>query len=263
MVIEPKPGASGIIASDFVARAAPDGYTVLVTLPLTHINNAILQKTIPYDPFRDFAPLSQLAVGYGPALIAPAAAPFNDVRELVAYAKQKPVGLTYGTWGTGSTPHLFGEMLAKQTGIRLVHVPYKGEGAAHLDLFGGTLDIAWANSGTARTLLNSNRVKVLGATGSRRSQVLAQTPLFGEQGFDGFEPTTWIGAYAPAKTPPAIVDELSAALREATRQPDIAARWRDIGFEPAGTTPEEFARIHKADFPKWARMIEAAGLTAE
>ena len=150
-----------------------------------------------------------------------------------------------------------------QAGVKLVHVPYKGEGAAHLDLFGGTLDIAWANSGTARTLLNSNRIKVLGATGSRRSQVLAQTPLFGEQGFDGFEPTTWIGAYAPGRTPPAIVDELSAALRKATRQPDIAARWRDIGFEPAGTTPEEFARIHKADFLKWAQMIEAAGVTAE
>ena len=263
VIVEAKPGASGTLAADFVAKAPPDGTTFLVTLSLTHINNAILQKTIPYDPFRDFAPLSQLAVGYGPALIAPAAAPFNDVRELVAYARQKPAGLTYGTWGTGSTPHLFGEMLAKQAGIRLVQVPYKGEGAAHLDLIGGTLDIAWANSGTARTLLNSNRIKVLGATGSRRSQVLAQTPLFGEQGFDGFEPTTWIGAYAPARTPPAIVEELSAALREATRQPDIAARWRDIGFEPAGTTPEEFARIHKADFPKWARMIEAAGVTAE
>jgi len=263
VIVEAKPGASGTLAADFVAKAPPDGTTFLITLSLTHINNAILQKTIPYDPFRDFAPLSQLAVGYGPALIAPPAAPFNDVRELVAYAKQKPAGVTYGTWGTGSTPHLFGEMLAKQAGVKLVHVPYKGEGAAHLDLFGGTLDIAWANSGTARTLLNSNRIKVLGATGSRRSQVLAQTPLFGEQGFDGFEPTTWIGAYAPGRTPPAIVDELSAALRKATRQPDIAARWRDIGFEPAGTTPEEFARIHKADFLKWARMIEAAGVTAE
>ena len=263
VIVEAKPGASGTLAADFVAKAPPDGTTFLITLSLTHINNAILQKTIPYDPFRDFAPLSQLAVGYGPALIAPPAAPFNDVRELVEYAKQKPAGVTYGTWGTGSTPHLFGEMLAKQAGVKLVHVPYKGEGAAHLDLFGGTLDIAWANSGTARTLLNSNRIKVLGATGSRRSQVLAQTPLFGEQGFDGFEPTTWIGAYAPGRTPPAIVDELSDALRKATRQPDIAARWRDIGFEPAGTTPEEFARIHKADFLKWARMIEAAGVTAE
>ena len=113
------------------------------------------------------------------------------------------------------------------------------------------------------SLLEIGRRAAMQAEREAIERVLAQTPLFGEQGFDGFEPTTWIGAYAPGRTPPAIVDELSAALRKATRQPDIAARWRDIGFEPAGTTPEEFARIHKADFPKWARMIEAAGVTAE
>jgi tripartite-type tricarboxylate transporter receptor subunit TctC len=232
-------------------------------LSLTHINNALLQKSIPYDPFRDFTPLSQLAVGYGPALMARADAPFNNLREMVEYAKRKPGGLTYGTWGTGSTPHLFGALLASESGAQLVHVPYKGEAAAHLDLLGGALDLAWANSGTARNQLKANKVKVLGATGSQRSEVLPDTPLFGEQGFKGFEPTTWIGAYAPAKTPPAIVNELAAALRDATRQPDIVARWNDIGFEPTGTTPEEFARIHKADFPKWAEMIKAAGLTAE
>jgi tripartite-type tricarboxylate transporter receptor subunit TctC len=246
-----------------VAKAPPDGTTFLITLSLTHINNAVLQKNIPYDPFRDFAPLSQLAVGYGPALIARADAPFSDLRGLVAYAKQKPGGLTYGTWGNGSTPHLFGTVFAHEAGITLVHVPYKGEAAAHLDLVGGSLDLAWANSGTARNLLKAGKAKVLGATGSERSDVLPDTPLFGEQGFKGFEPTTWIGAYAPAKTPPAIVEELSAALREATRAPEIAARWHDIGFKPTATTPEEFARIHKADYPKWAEMIKAAGITPE
>jgi tripartite-type tricarboxylate transporter receptor subunit TctC len=260
VVVEAKPGASGTLAADLVAKAPPDGTTFLITLSLTHINNAVLQKDIPYEPFRDFAPLSQLAVGYGPALMARADAPFSNLREMVAYAKQKPGGLSYGTWGSGSTPHLFGTLLAHEAGITLVHVPYKGEAAAHLDLLGGALDLAWANSGTARNHLKSGKVKVLGATGSRRSDVLPDTPLFREQGFKGFEPTTWIGAYAPAKTPRAIVDELSAALREVTRAPDIAAHWRDIGFEPTGTTPEEFARIHKADFPKWAEMIEAAGL---
>ena len=263
VIVEPKPGASGTLAADLVAKAPPDGTTFLITLSLTHINNVVVQKSIPYDPFRDFEPLSQLAVGYGPALMAPAGAPFSDLRELIAYAKRKPAGLTYGTWGTGSTPHLFSEMLAKQAGVQLVHVPYKGEAAAHLDLFAGALDLAWANTGTARTHLKSHKVKVLGATGSKRSDVLPDTPLFGEQGFEGFELTTWIGAYAPARTRPAVVSELSAALREATRAPEIAARWRDIGFEPTGTTPEELARIHKADFPKWTQMIQAAGITPE
>ena len=263
VIVEAKPGASGTLAADLVAKAPPDGTTFLITLSLTHINNVVVQKNIPYDPFRDFEPLSQLAVGYGPALIAPAGAPFSDLRELIAYAKRKPAGLTYGTWGTGSTPHLFSELLARQAGVQLVHVPYKGEAAAHLDLFAGALDLAWANTGTARTHLASHKVKVLGATGSKRSDVLPDTLLFGEQGFSGFELTTWIGAYAPARTRPAVVSELSAALREATRAPEIAARWRDIGFEPTGTTSEEFARIHKADFPKWTQMIQAAGITPE
>jgi tripartite-type tricarboxylate transporter receptor subunit TctC len=263
VVVEPKPGASGTLAADTVAKAPPDGTTFLITLSLTHINNAVLQKNLPYDPFRDFQPLSQLAVGYGPALLARADAPFSDLRGMVEYAKKKPGGLTYGTWGTGSTPHLYGTLLAKEAGVQLVHVPYKGESAAHLDLIGGALDLAWANSGTARSLLKAGKVKVLGATGSQRSDVLPDTPLFGEQGFKGFEPTTWIGAYAPAKTPREIVDALSAALREATRAPEIAARWHDIGFEPTATTPEEFARIHKADFPKWAEMIKTAGIEPE
>ena len=263
VLVEPRPGASGTIAADFVAKSPPDGTTFLITLSLTHINNAVLQKSIPYDPFRDFEPVSLLALGYGPALVARADAPFGNVRELVAYAKGRSRGLSYGTWGNGSTPHLFSEMLARQNGIALVHVPYKGEGPAHLDLFGGSLDLAWANTGTARRHLDAGKIKVLGATGSKRSSVLADTPLFGEQGIEGFEITTWIAAFAAAKTPKPIVAELYAALRETTLAPDIAARWRDIGFEPVASTPEELARTHKADYPKWKAIIEAVGIQPE
>jgi tripartite-type tricarboxylate transporter receptor subunit TctC len=263
VIVEPRPGASGTLAADQVAKSAPDGTTFLFTLSLTHINNAVLQKNIPYDPFRDFEPVSLLAYGYGPALLAPAGAPFNDVRGLIAHAKAKPGGLTYGTWGTGSTPHLFSEMLAMKHGIKLVHVPYKGEAAAHLDLFGGSLDLAWANTGTARTHLRSGKVKVLGATGSRRSEVLPDTALMGEQGFEGFEITTWMAAFAPARTPRPIVAELQAALRDATRDPTITQRWNDIGFEPVASTPEELARVHRADFPKWEAIIKAVGIPPE
>jgi tripartite-type tricarboxylate transporter receptor subunit TctC len=262
VLVEAKPGASGTIAADYVAKAPPDGYTFLFTLSLTHINNVVLQKNLPYDPVKDFEPLSQLATG-GPAIIAPASAPYNDVRELVAYSKTKPQGVSYGTWGTGSGAHLMGELLARQTGARLVHVPYKAESTAHLDMLGGSLDIAWANPGSARNLLKSNKIKVLGLTGSRHLQVLPGMPVLTEQGFKGFDLDSWVGTYAPAKTPKAILDELSAALREATRSPDIVARWIDLGFEPLGNTPEEFARNYKADFPKWVEIIKAAGVTPE
>ena len=262
ILIETKPGASGTIAADFVAKSPPDGYTILFTLSLTHTNNVLLQKNIPYDPVKDFEPLSQLATG-GPAIIAPASAPYNDVRELVAYSKAKPDGVTYGTWGTGSGAHLMGELLARQTGAKLVHVPYKAEATAHLDMLGGSLDIAWANPGSARNLLRSNKIKVLGLTGSRRIQALPGMPLLTELGFKGFDLDGWVGAYAPAKTPKPIVNEISTALREATRLPDITARWIELGFEPLGNTPEEFARNHKADYPRWAEIIKAAGVTPE
>jgi tripartite-type tricarboxylate transporter receptor subunit TctC len=263
VIVEPKPGASGTLAADLVAKSPPDGTTFLFTLSLTHINNAILQKNIPYDPFRDFEPVTLLAYGYGPALLAPASAPYSDLRGLVAYAKTRPAGMSYGTWGTGSTPHLFFEMLGMKEGIKLVHVPYKGEAAAHLDLFGGSLELAWANTGTARTHLKAGKVKVLGATGSRRSDVLPDTPLFGEQGFPGFEITTWMAIFAPAKTPKPIVNELYLALRDATHAPEITQRWNDIGFEPAATTPEELARVHRADYPKWEAIIKTVGIPAE
>ncbi len=262
VLIEAKPGASGTIAADYVAKSPPDGYTFLFTLSLTHINNAVLQKNLPYDPVKDFEPLSQLATG-GPALIAPATAPYKDLRGLIEYAKAKPAGVSYGTWGTGSGAHLMGELLARQTGARLVHVPYKAEGTSHLDMLGGSLDIAWANPGSARILLKSDKIVVLGLTGTRRLQVLPGVPLLTEMGYKGFDLDSWVGAYAPAKTPRAIVNEISTALREITRLPDIAARWIDLGFEPLGNTPEEFARNYRADFPRWLEIIKAAGVTPE
>ena len=260
MVVDPKPGASGIIAADFVAKSAPDGYTVMMTMPLTHVNNAILMK-LPYDPIKDFTPLTMVATG-GPMLVARADAPFNDVQGLIAYAKQRKQPMNYGTWGNGSAAHLFGELLKQQTGTDLVHVAYKSEAAAHIDLFGQLLDFAWANPSSARTHTQAGKMKVLGIAGTRRVSIMPQVSTFSEQGYKGFDVDSWVGLYGPAHLPPEIQNTLVQALREITQMPDIQSRLTSFGFEPLGNTPDQFSAVVKNDTPRVAALIKAAGVTA-
>jgi tripartite-type tricarboxylate transporter receptor subunit TctC len=261
VVVDAKPGASGIIAADFVAKAPGDGYTVMMTLPLTHVNNAILQTKLPYDPVKSFTPLSMLATG-GPMLVARANAPFSNVKEFVEYAKKKG-SLNYGTWGTGSSAHLFGELLSQQSGGKLVHAAYKSEAAAHNDLFGELLDFAWANPSTARNQSQAGKLKVLGIAGTKRVSTMPNVATFSEQGYKGFDVDSWIGMYAPANLPAEIQNNWVTALREITMLPEIQARLVSFGFEPLGNTPAQFAEVFKADFPRVAELIKAAGVTAQ
>ncbi|MDX3904781.1 MAG: tripartite tricarboxylate transporter substrate binding protein [Pigmentiphaga sp.] len=259
VVVDPRPGASGILAADAVAKAPADGYTLLITLQTTHINNAILHEKLPYDPVKDFQPLSQLAIGSGPVLVAPKAAQFSSLRELVDYAAKRP-SLTYGTWGNGTIAHLFGELFKQQAVPGLIHVPYKTESTAHQDMEAGRLDLAWANPGTARTMSRAGRMKVLGVPGRQRTEILSDVPTFLEQGFQGFELEGWIGAYAPAGIPQAVRDKLVSSLQAATRSPEVAARIVDIGFRPVANTPEEFAANARIDYARFKQLVDTAGM---
>jgi len=261
VIVDAKPGASGIIAADYVAKAPADGYTVMMTLPLTHVNNAILQPKLPFDPVQDFTPLSMLATG-GPMLVARASAPYGNLKEFVEYARTKE-SLTYGTWGNGSSAHLFGELLKRQAGANLIHAAYKAEAAAHNDLFGEVLDFAWANPSTARTHVLGGKMKVIAIAGTRRVSVLPQVPTFAEQGFKGFDIDSWIGVYAPARLPPDLQSAWVTALRDITAMPEVQARLTGYGFEPLGNTPVQFMEVFKADYPRVAELIRAAGVTGQ
>jgi len=260
VIVDAKPGASGILASDFVAKAPADGYTLMLTLSLTHTTVPMLQK-VPYDPVRDFQPLTQIATG-GPMLIVPANNPASNLKEFVAWAKAKG-RVTYGTWGNGSAPHLSGELFKRLTGAPLEHVPYKGESAAHLDMFGGVLDVAWANPATTRAHMQGGKVKALGITGARRVSALPNVPTFAEQGFEGFLLDSWVGFLAPAKTPKPVVDALVVALREITQTAELRSKLIDMGFEPLGNTPAEFSAAQKVELPQWAALIKSSGVTTE
>lgn len=261
VVVEVKPGASGILAVDHVAKAAPDGHTLLFTLSHTQLVLPSLQK-VPYDPVNDFQPLTPVGVG-GPVLMVRSDTPANNISQFVSWAKAKG-RVTYGTWGQGTAPHLYTELLKAQTGAPLEHVAYKGQGPAHLDLFGGVLDAAWANPATARTHLKVDgqpKVKVLGIAGTKRVQAVPDTATFLEQGYKGgYELDSWFGFLAPARTPRATVDKVAQKLRELTQTAEIRSRLIDIGLEPSSSTPEEFARSQKADLPQWAALLKASGV---
>ena len=263
VIAENRVGASGIIATDYVAKAKPDGYTVLVTTPTAQINTAFVKNKLPFDARKDFEPVSLMLTGQI-AIVAAANAPYNNLAELVAYAKKQPNGITFGSWGVGSGGHLLGEQLRQQAQVVMVHVPYKGgELASMNDVIGGVLDTAFMANGNAKIHSQGGKIKVLAITGKARHREFPQVATFREQGYSGFDAAAWIGAYVPAGTPKPVIARLSADIADVLHQADVTAKLQGLGFSIEGSTPQEFAAFTNEQFKLWGDMIQAAGLPRE
>ena len=262
-VVENRAGANGGIGTDLVAKSAADGYTLLVTAsgPLTV--NPTLYKSVPYDPVKDFAPISECAV-YQYVLVTLAASPWKSIADIVAAARAKPGALSYGSTGVGGGNHLSGELFALATGTQLTHVPYKGSAPALADLLGGQLSMMFDTVITSVPQIRAGKLRAFAVSSAKRASSLPEVPTMQEAGIKGFDISQWQGFLAPAGTPRAIVDRLNAETRRAMHAADVRERIAVQGGNEIVTgTPEEFAALIKSDLLAYARLIHDAKIPAQ
>jgi tripartite-type tricarboxylate transporter receptor subunit TctC len=257
-VVENRPGAGNVIGIEAVARAAPDGYTLLMA-PSTLVLNGIMHKKIPYDPQRDFAPISVVA-SLSNVLLVNNQVAAKTLPELIALAKQKPGTLSYGTPGIGTSPHMSMELLKSMAAIDLLHVPYRGTAPAVTDLIGGRITATFANMLTAKPQVDGGQVRALAVSGTRRSDALPDLPPIAEAGVPGYEAVQWYGLLAPAGTPEPIVTRLHAEIVKILQLPETKEKLAADGAEPVGGTPAEFAVLIKRVLEKWSAVAKTAGI---
>ena len=261
IVVDNRPGANTIVGMELVAKAAPDGYTLIMTSS-TQAINATLYPKLPYDSIGSFSPVC--LVGSSPLIIAvPPSSPIKTVAELIAAAKTKPGELTYPSAGTGNATHLGGELFATMAGITLTHVPYKGSGPGLTDLAAGRLAVAFSTALSVVPFVKSGRLRAIAVTGSARSSFVPELPTVAESGLPGYEASTWYGVLAPAATPRAIVTRLNAEIVKALALPEVRERLVAQGIDPIGNTPAQFAAYLQSEIGKWAKVIKATGVKAE
>jgi tripartite-type tricarboxylate transporter receptor subunit TctC len=261
VVVENVPGAGTNIANERVARAAPDGYTLLINTAAVAINMS-LYRNLPFDTLRDFAPVSVFSQSPN-VLMVNAKLPAQNVKELVAMARSSPGKLNYSSAGVGTTQHLAAELFKLRTGTFIVHIPYKGTAPSMTALIAGEVDLSFANIPSIQGHLKSGRLRALAATAARRDPQLPEVPTMKEAGVEGVEVVVWYGVLAPAGTPRDIVQELAEGIQRATRDADVRKRMLEQGAEPVGSTPEEFTKLLREEVARWAEVVKISGARAD
>lgn len=262
VVVENKAGAGGNIGGQYAAKAAADGYTLFMGTVGTHAINASLYKKMPFDPVKDFAPLTRVA-NVPNLLVVNPKQPFRTVPEMIAYAKANPGKINFGSPGNGSSPHLSGELFKSMTKVDLTHIPYKGSAPAVTDLLGNQIAIMFDNMPSVIPHVRSGKLHAIAITTSKRSPELPDVPTVAEAGVPGYEAMSWFGMFAPAATPKPVLDKLSGALAKVLANPEVKKKIADQGGEPVNETPAQFATFIKSESAKWGKVVKESGASLD
>ncbi len=261
VIIDNRAGASGMIGSEIVARADPDGHTLLICFT-THVTNPSLFPKMPYDTVRDFAPVAMVGVIPSVLVLHPSI-PSQSVREFIAYAKERPGKLNYGSAGSGSATHLSSVLFQSMTGTRMVHVPYKGSAPALTDLLAGQVTLMFGNMASAMPHVRGGKLRALAVTSAKRSAAAPELPTIAETALPGYEATSWFALFAPARTPAAIVNKLNSEVNALLKLPDVKERMLGLGADSIALSPRELGAYVETEIVKWGKLIKASGAKAD
>jgi tripartite-type tricarboxylate transporter receptor subunit TctC len=262
VIVDNKAGAGGVIGADSVAKAPADGYTILLGTIASHAINPALQPRMPYDALKDFAPVNLLG-SISNVLLVGAGQPYRTVKDLAAAAKAKPGSIAFASAGQGSSQHMSGELFKLLAGAELTHIPYKGSAPAIQDVVGGQVPMSFETVTVALPHIQSGKVRALAVTSARRSPALPDTPTLQQAGVAGFDVASWQAIYAPAGTPPAIVQRLNAEIEKIVAMPEVKAKFEALGLQHTPNTPAEFAAFNKAELAKWAKVVKDGNVKPE